>query len=87
MDIQEFKDQLSALSWKQADFCRKTGVERNTPSRWINGRTPIPDWVPAYLGAMLAIMKLYEQFVCPDQASGAGQPEIQLAKGPDIERG
>ncbi len=72
MEIQEFESALAALGWKQADFCRKAGVMRNTTSRWLHGHTPIPDWVPSYLAAMLAIQELYEQFVRPDKAGSPG---------------
>lgn len=67
MQIEEFEGALAALGWKQSDFCRKAGVDRSTTSRWLNGRTPIPDWVPSYLAAMHAIQKLYEQFIKPEK--------------------
>lgn len=59
----EFADALTALNWKQSDFCRKAGIERNTSSRYINGKNPIPAWVPAYLGAMLDIRRLHSKYV------------------------
>lgn len=67
MSPDEFNTTLEALGWKQSDFCRKAGLDKNTPSRWVNGRTPIPAWVPAYLGAMLEIKRLHQTFVQPDQ--------------------
>lgn len=63
MEIQEFESALAELGWKQSDFCRKTGVERNTPSRWVNGKTPIPAWVNAYLGAMRDIKQLHAKYI------------------------
>jgi hypothetical protein len=63
MTADEFKDILATLGWKQSDFCAKAGVNRDTPSRWSNGHTPIPDWVPAYLGAILDIERLHAKYV------------------------
>lgn len=63
MTIDELEQALTALDWKQSDFCQKAGVGRNTISRWANGHTPIPEWVPSYLAAMLAIQRLYETVV------------------------
>ena len=44
---------------------RKAGLDKNTPSRWINGKTPIPAWVPAYLGAMQEIKRLHQVYIEP----------------------
>jgi hypothetical protein len=63
MSPDDFTQTLDALEWKQADFCRKAGLDKNTPSRWVNGKTPIPAWVPAYLGAMLEIKRLHQVYV------------------------
>ena len=65
MSPEEFSAALAALDWKQSDFCRKTGVTKQTPSRWANGQTPIQTWVPAYLGAMLEIKRLHQTYVEP----------------------
>jgi hypothetical protein len=63
MSPEEFKATLAELGWRSADFCRKSGVERSTPSRWINEKTPIPTWVKAYLGAMLDIKRLHAKYI------------------------
>jgi transcriptional regulator with XRE-family HTH domain len=63
MEIEEFKSVLEELGWKQSDFCAKTKVGRNTTSRWLNGHTPIPDWVPTYLGAMHDIKRLHAKYI------------------------
>ena len=34
MTIEEFDAALAVLGWKVSDFCRATGLHRNTPSRW-----------------------------------------------------
>ncbi|MDR6536960.1 hypothetical protein [Variovorax soli] len=66
MTPEDFAAALLELGWKQSDFCRKTGVDKNTPSRWVNRITPIPAWVPAYLGAMGEIKRLHATYVQPD---------------------
>jgi transcriptional regulator with XRE-family HTH domain len=65
MTPQQFTDALDYLGWKQSDFCRKAGVSKNTPSRWVNGETPIPAWVAAYLGAMKDLADLHAKYVAP----------------------
>lgn len=62
----DFLQALAELGWKQSDFCTKAGVSKNTPSRWVNEDTPIPAWVPAFLGAMLEIKRLHVTYVQPD---------------------
>lgn len=61
----EFTDALSALGWKQSDLARRLDLDKNTPSRWANGRTPIPGWAAEYVQAMLAIKGLHLRFVDP----------------------
>jgi hypothetical protein len=34
------------------------GVDKNTPSRWINGTTPVPGWAPRFLEMATEIKKL-----------------------------
>jgi len=65
MSPEEFTAALAALGWKQSDFCRKTGVTKQTPSRWANGQTPVPLWVGAHLGAMLEIKRLHQAYIEP----------------------
>jgi transcriptional regulator with XRE-family HTH domain len=66
MTPEQFTLALAALSWKQSDFCRKTGVSKNTPSRWVNAETPIQSWVPAYLGAMQDLAALHAKYIAPE---------------------
>jgi transcriptional regulator with XRE-family HTH domain len=73
MTPEEFTAALQVLGWKASDFCRKAGVERSTPSRWINGKTEIPAWVKAYLGAMQDIQKLHAKYVSVGPASAADE--------------
>lgn len=65
MTPEQFTSTLGELGWKQSDFCRKTGVTPNTPSRWVTGSTPIPAWVPAYLGAMQDLAALHAKYIAP----------------------
>lgn len=65
MTPEEFSAALAEIGWKQSDFCRKAGVNKETPSRWVNGKTPIPDWVPAYLGMVLEVARLHAKYVRP----------------------
>ena len=66
MTVTEFLEALAELGWKQSDFCRKAGVTKNTPSRWVNGAVPIPGWVPAFLGAMLSLKRLHDAYIRVD---------------------
>ncbi|MEQ1683467.1 MAG: helix-turn-helix transcriptional regulator [Burkholderiaceae bacterium] len=68
MTSDEFTQALAALGWKQSDFCRKTGVSKDTPSRWASGKTPIQAWVPAYLGAMQDLASLHAKYIAPGKA-------------------
>ena len=77
----EFTNALSELSWKQSDFCRKTGVSKDTPSRWAAGKTPIQAWVPAYLGAMLELKRLHAKYVEPDKGRESPERDAQPLKG------
>jgi len=63
MTPEQFDLALSELGWKAVDFTRKAGLVPNTAWRWRKGSTPIPAWVPEYLGAMLEIQRLYARFV------------------------
>lgn len=63
MTPEQFTTALGALNWKQTDFCRKTGVHKSTPTNWVTGKTPIPLWVDAYLGAMLDLAALHGKYL------------------------
>lgn len=63
MTKEELSGTLAELGWRQADLCRKAGLHKDTPSRWLSGKTPIPPWVSAFLGAMLEIQKLHRTYV------------------------
>ena len=65
MTIEELDSGLAALSWKVSDFCRATGLHRNTPSRWRNDDVPIPGWVPKHLGLLLDLQRLHTAYLVP----------------------
>lgn len=56
---------LELLGWKQADLWRKAGLNKDTPSRWLTGKTPIPLWVGEYLGTLLELRRLHEKYLQP----------------------
>jgi hypothetical protein len=61
--VEEFDGALFELGWKTSDFCRATGLHRNTPSRWRNEGVEIPDWVPKHLALLLEIKRLSDQYL------------------------
>jgi hypothetical protein len=67
-DLQRALDQLG---WKQADLWRNAGLNKDTPSRWLGGKTPIPLWVSAYLGTLLEIRRLHEKYLRPPRQQPA----------------
>ena len=62
MTPEQFDAALSELQWKAADFTRKAGLVPNTAWRWRKGLSPIPAWVPEYLGAILEIQRLHARY-------------------------
>jgi len=68
MNIDEFDAALEGLGWKVADFCRATGLHRNTPSRWRNEEgVEIPEWVPKHLALLLEVKRLHAQYIEPSK--------------------
>ena len=65
MKLEEFDAALAALGWKVSEFCRATGVHRNTPSRWRNEGVEIPGWVPKHLGLLLELQRLHAVYLTP----------------------
>lgn len=65
MTIDEFDAAIGALGWKVSDFCRATGLHRNTPSGWRNLDVPIPQWVPQHLGLLLDLKRLQAAYLVP----------------------
>jgi len=65
MTLDEFEAALMELNWKAADFCRITGLHRNTPSRWRSEGEDPPRWVGNYLALTLELQRLHAQYVIP----------------------
>ncbi len=65
MTIDEFDNALAAMGWKVSEFCRATGLHRNTPSRWRNEGVEIPGWVPKHLGLLLELQRLHAVYLVP----------------------
>ena len=68
MTIEEFDAALSALGWKIADFCRATGLHRNTPSRWRSDGVEIPGWVPKHLELLQEVKRLNAIYLEPPKS-------------------
>ena len=71
MTIPELDAALDALGWKVSDFCRATGLHRNTPSRWRNDDVEIPGWVPKHLGLLLELKRLHAAYLVPPKGQSA----------------
>ena len=68
MTLEEFDAALGALGWKISDFCRATGLHRNTPSRWRNDGVAIPGWVPKHLALLTEVQRLHAVYLVPPKA-------------------
>lgn len=80
MNLEEFDVALAALGWKVSDFCRATGLHRNTPSRWRNEGVEIPDWVPQHLGLLLDLRRLHAASLVPPSPKAGGWLVQDLAR-------
>ena len=65
MTVDELDTALLALGWKVSEFCRATGLHRNTASRWRNEGVPIPEWVPKHLALLLELKRLCATYLAP----------------------
>jgi len=65
LTIEEFDAALASLGWKVSEFCRATGLHRNTPSRWRNDGVEIPGWVPKHLELLLEVQRLHATYLTP----------------------
>jgi hypothetical protein len=63
MTPEQFDSVLTALAWRPTDFSQRAGLTAATVWRWRRGQSPIPAWVPEYLGALLEIQRLHARFV------------------------
>ena len=68
MTIDELETALVELGWKISDFCRATGLHRNTPSRWRNEGVEIPLWVSKHLALLLEVKRLNAAYLVPPKS-------------------
>ena len=80
MTLDEFDAALVALGWKVSEFCRATGLHRNTPSRWRNDGVEIPEWVPQHLGLLLDLRRLHAASLVPPSPKAEGWLVQDLAR-------
>lgn len=73
MTIDELDAALLALGWKVSEFCRATGLHRNTPSRWRNEGVAIPEWVPKHLALLLELKRLSAAYLVPPKGNSASE--------------
>ena len=71
MTIEELDAALLALDWKVSDFCRATGLHRNTASRWRTEGVPVPGWVPKHLNLLLEIKRLNTVYLTAPKGNSA----------------
>jgi hypothetical protein len=76
MTIEKLDVALQSLGWKVSEFCRATGLHRNTPSRWRNEGVEIPAWVPKHLGLLLELQRLHAAYLVPPKVGS------ELNQGP-----
>ncbi len=83
MTIDEFDAALHALGWKVSDFCRATGLHRNTPVRWRSEGVEIPMWVSKHLGLLLELRRLNDTYLTAskEELSGRVDDGVAAAKG------
>lgn len=67
MTIEELDAVLAVLDWKISDFCRATGLHRNTPSRWRNEGVAIPEWVSKHLDLLKEVKRLNDTYLAPSK--------------------
>jgi transcriptional regulator with XRE-family HTH domain len=72
MTPEQFTADLKSIHWSQAEFNRKVGTDKSTASSWATGKTPIPRWVCAYLGAMQDLAALHGKYLAPVKATKRG---------------
>ena len=70
----ELQHALSELGWSQADLSRNAGIDKNTPTRWLQGQTRIPLWASKYVGLLLEIRRLHRKYLDNGTKSARGAP-------------
>ena len=58
MTIDEFKEGLATLGWKQVDFALSIGLSKVSVSNWMTGVNPLPQWAINYMKLLLKLHEL-----------------------------
>ena len=58
MTVDEFKEGLTTLGWKQTDFALSIGLSKVSVSNWMTGVNPLPLWAINYLKLLLKLHEL-----------------------------
>lgn len=58
MTIDEFKNGLTTLGWKQTDFALSIGLSKVSVSNWMTGVNPLPQWAINYMALLLKLHAL-----------------------------
>ena len=75
MTPEQFTAALKSLQWSQAEFNRKVGTDKSTASSWATGKTPIPKWVDAHLGAMQDLAALHGKYLSTSKPARYAPPQ------------
>ena len=65
MTVEEFKEGLKTLGWKQSDFALSTGLSRVSVSNWMTEVNPLPLWAINYLQLLLKLHDLTGDILTP----------------------
>jgi hypothetical protein len=79
MTIDEFKQGLAVLGWKQSDFALATGTSTVSVSHWMTGQNPLPAWAQSHLALLLKLHDLAGDLLTPPTRSA--KLAKQLDKG------
>lgn len=58
MTVDEFKQGLQTLGWKQSDFALATGLSKVAVSNWMTATAPLPLWAQHHLALLLKLHHL-----------------------------
>jgi transcriptional regulator with XRE-family HTH domain len=75
MTIENFKNGLKTLGWKQTDFALSIGLSKVAVSNWLTGTNPMPLWAENYLKMLLKLHEIRHLL-----ESGLLEPPTKAAK-------
>jgi len=65
MTVDEFKQGLVKLGWKQSDFALATGLSKVAVSNWMTETAPLPLWAQHHLSLLLKLHDLAGELLTP----------------------